>query len=332
VTRLLAIGVIVAAALAGATAHAYLKIGTEVGGTIVGIRWASQPIRYFVKNRDVPGVSAPEFANAVARAFASWSAVPTAGIRAEFAGFVDAEPSADDNISVIGFQPHPELERVLGTTSFTLDNITGEILESDIFLNSSFNWSVAQAGEAGRYDVEAIAAHEIGHLLGLGHSALGETELLSSGNRRVLAKRAVMFPIAFPTGNIDDRSLEADDAAGVSDIYANTAFNRDTGSISGSVTENGRGLFGAHVVAHHVGTGAMHATFSLSPGGGFVLAGLSPGVYVLRAEPIDDADVDSFFDGDANIDVDFRPAYAATLAIVPGGGRGDRVDIAVEPK
>ena len=138
-TRVLAIGVIAAAALAGATAHAYLKIGTEVGGTIVGIRWASQPIRYFVKNRDVPGVSAPEFANAVARAFASWSAVPTAGIRAEFAGFVDAEPSADDNTSVIGFQPHPELERVLGTTSFTLDNITGEILESDIFLNSSFN-------------------------------------------------------------------------------------------------------------------------------------------------------------------------------------------------
>jgi hypothetical protein len=141
-----------------------------------------------------------------------------------------------------------------------------------------------------------------------------------------------MFPIAYPSGNIEDRSLEADDIAGVSDIYSTTTFNRETGSISGRVTENGRGLFGAHVVAYNVGTGAVHATFSLSSAGGFVLAGLAPGVYVLRAEPIDDADIDSFFDTDAAVDVDFRAAYAPTLGVVPAGGRGDQVDIAVQPK
>jgi hypothetical protein len=319
------------AALA-ASPVAYLKIGTDVGGSIVGIRWPTQPVRYFVAARDVPGVSAADAANAVSRAFATWSAVPTAAVRAEFMGFVGAEPSEEDSLSVIGFQHRPELERVLGTTSFTLDDETGEILEADILLNSAFGWSVAPNGEAGRYDVETIAVHEIGHLLGLGHSALGETELLPEGNRRLLAKRAVMFPIAFPAGNVDDRSLEADDAAGVSDIYSTGRFNRDTGSISGTVTLDGRGVFGAHVVAYNIGTGDVHATFSLSPAGGFVLAGLTPGIYVLRAEPLDDADVDGFFGSEVEVDVDFRPAYAAALGVVPAGGRGERVDIAVQPK
>jgi hypothetical protein len=331
VTSRVAMGVLVSAVLAGTTVNGYLKIGTDIGGSIVGIRWSAQPIRYAVTNRDVPGVTALQFADAVARAFGSWSSVPTAGVRSAFAGFVDAEPSPGDGISVIGFQAHPELERVLGTTSFTLDNVTGEILESDIFLNSAFDWSGAEQGEPGRHDVESIAVHEIGHLLGLGHSALGETELVSTDARRVLAKRAVMFPIAFPRGTLD-RSLQADDAAGVSDVYANTAFNRETGSVTGTVTENGRGIFGAHIVAYNVSTNAIHATFSLSPGGGFVLAGLSPGVYVLRAEPIDDADVDSFFDSDSDVDVDFRPAYAETLAVVPPGGSGGRLDIAVQRK
>ena len=66
---------------------------------------------------------------------------------------------------------------MLGETSFLIDEVTGEILESDIVLNSTFPWSVAAGGEAGRHDVESIVLHEVGHLLGLGHSALGETEL-----------------------------------------------------------------------------------------------------------------------------------------------------------
>ena len=48
----------------------------------------------------------------------------------------------------------PELDRVLASTSFLIDMSTGELLESDIFFNCAFPWSVAPAGEAGRYDLE----------------------------------------------------------------------------------------------------------------------------------------------------------------------------------
>ena len=70
--------------------------------------------------------------------------------------------------------------------------------------------------------------HEIGHLHGLGHSALGETEN-SAGGRRVIGAEAVMFPIAFTAGSISDRTLKADDIAGISDIYPAPEFSRRHG-------------------------------------------------------------------------------------------------------
>ena len=113
---------------------------------------------------------------------------------------------------------------MLASTSFLVDRVTGALLESDIFFNSAFPWSVAPAGATGRFDLESIALHEIGHLSGLGHSALGETELRDGGGRRVLAAEAVMFPIAFTAGSIAARTLKADDIAGISDLYPEADF------------------------------------------------------------------------------------------------------------
>jgi hypothetical protein len=323
-----ALGVVLAF---GPGVEAYLKLGTEVGGRIIPLRWTSQPIRYFVTSRDIPAVSATQLQGAVSRAFATWGTVATASVSSEFAGFTNAQPFVDDGLSVIGFQDRPDLDEVLGSTAFTVDEGTGELLESDVFLNSAFPWTVSPGGQLPRFDVESIAVHEIGHLLGLSHSALGETEIVGAGDRRVIAKRAVMFPIAYPPGNIDDRSLEADDIAGISDIYSSTAFNRDLGSISGRVTLSGAGVFGAHVVALNPTTGLTTATFSLDDRGSFVVAGLSPGVYVVRAEPLDDADIDSFFDA-GTVNINFRPAYATKLAVVPARGAGTPVEIRVQPK
>jgi hypothetical protein len=55
-------------------------------------------------------------------------------------------------------------------------------------------------------------------------------------------------------------------------------------------------------------------------------------VYVLRAEPLDDADLDGFFESAVAVDVDFRPAYATSLVAVPAGGTSSGVEIRVTPK
>lgn len=330
--RLVAVFAVVTAVSMSSTVAAYLKLGAKVGDRVVSIRWGSQPVRYMITNRDVPGASAPDLQRAVAQAFVAWAGAPGVAIGGEFAGFTSAEPVTGDGVSTIGFRARPDLDRVLGATTFTLDSVTGQILESDIFLNSAANWSVAVNGEPQRYDVGSITTHEIGHLLGLGHSAIGETTLLPSGGRSIRGKGAVMFPIAFPPGNVRDRALEPDDVAGIQDIYAASSAKRQLGAISGRVTLGGTGVFGAHVVAFNPRSGALVGGFSLGNDGEFVVAGLEPGLYVVRAEPLDDVDVASFLEDTSSVQVNFQPAYASSLIAVPAGGTGAAGQIRVTAK
>lgn len=207
-----------------APAFAYLRFGVPVAGRTVAVKWTHNPVHYRVFETGVSDVSALQFREAIASAFASWEAVQTARIRYTFDGFTStSRPGDEDSVSTLGFADRPELDRVLASTTLLVDEETGALLESDIFFNASFPWSTAPNGEPGRFDLASIAVQEIGHFSGLGHSALGETELVSTG-RRVLGAEAVMFPIAFGPGSTTGRTLRPDDIAGLSDVYPDGSF------------------------------------------------------------------------------------------------------------
>ena len=332
--RLLSITATLAGAIlaAGPTAQAYLKLGVSVGNSVIGIDWNGRTLNYRVTNRNAPGVSATQLQAAIARCFEEWSRPENVSLNTQFAGFTNLEPDADDGQTVLGFQSRPELDRTLGATNFQINDNTGALISADIFLNTFFEWSVASGGEANRFDVESIMTHEIGHLLGLGHSAIGETQPRSGGGRTVLGKRAVMFPIAYGPGSIEDRTLEADDIAGITDIYGGPSADAELGSIGGRVTLNGAGVFGAHITAVNIRTGEMISGFSLTGTGDFAITALKPGVYLVRAEPLDDADIDSFFDEDAPVNLNFRVTYYSKQVAVPAGGSSGSIEIKVRAK
>jgi len=335
VTRALSLFLVVSLVLGlPGSARAYQTYGVRVNGRVVVLKWGQQPVRYYVTDRGVSGVRSDQFRAAAERAFSTWQGVEGASAAAQFVGFTSADPFEDDGRVTLGFLSRPDLDRVLGATSFLVDNVTGEIVETDVFLNSSFPWSVASGGESGRFDVESIILHETGHLFGLGHSAIGETELRTGAGRRVIASEAVMFPIAFSAGNINGRELRPDDLAGLRELYPESASAGNMGAISGRVTKNGQAVIGAHVVAFNPQTGALVGNFTVDQQGSFSISGLEPGPHIVRVEPIDDADLDSFFDDPLipQVDVNFGVTYHDRLVVVPKGGGAESIEIKVTAK
>lgn len=304
-------------------ASSYLHFRVTVGGQEIPYRWRVFPVRYVVTLRDVPGVSAQELQRAVEQCLAAWRGVESASVSFQFGGFT-AAPSAVLGVSTIGFE---ELGAgILGVTRLLFDSRTNEIVDADIGLTTAVAWT-ASPPQTDRQDLIATTTHEIGHLLGLAHSAVGETEMVTGG-RRVIGSETIMFPIAFSRGTTG-RQVRPDDAASLSVLYP---AGRGRGTLPGRVTLNGRGVQGAHVVAFDLESQELVAGFTLNANGDFSIAGLRPGPKVVRVEPLDDANLNSFFAASFNVEMGFQVTFFDRLVFVPPDGAAPRVTIAVTPR
>jgi len=77
---------------------------------------------------------------------------------------------------------------------------------------------------------------------------------------------------------------------------------------------------------------ASIGSFTLGNDGRFSVGSLSPGIYVLRVEPLDDAEIDSFFDTSRTVDLDFRVTFSDRAVVVPRAGDSGEIGVQVARK
>jgi hypothetical protein len=152
----------------------------------------------------------------------------------------------------------------IGSSAVSTD--LGQILDADIYFNpsdSNMTYATPQELPAApkAYDLESVLTHELGHVLGFGHSDVWS---------------AMMFPFApapgtisgtRPTAQRPGAPLGDDDRTGLRVLYPNATDTVHIGSIIGKITPANplalptfppgvTGVFGTHVVAVDNATGA----------------------------------------------------------------------------
>ena len=271
------ISVLVVWLLALPSAQAYIRYA-PLGAPLT--RADSANIRFLVNDAAVAGLTNSEGQDfitagsypiqALKNALASWSSIPTSTVHFAPLENTSAWNDPSDGLNVFVFRDTPEIRSVVGSAiAINLYSILpgGKIADTDILFSPTRKFSTTMA--PGTFDIESIAAHELGHALGANHSGI-----LS----------ATMFHATQP-GQISQRRLSADDALFASSVYPAPGPS-PFGTISGRLTiADGSPFRGGLVTAIDVTAGVAIGTLS-GLVDGFYSFQVPPGDYFVSAEPL----------------------------------------------
>ncbi|MEZ5975373.1 MAG: IPT/TIG domain-containing protein [Planctomycetota bacterium] len=175
---------------------------------------------------------------------------------------------------------------------------TGRIIDADVLFNGKdFHFTTKQ--ETNRFDIQDVAAHELGHLLGLDHSGVAG---------------ATMYPYVDPSV-ILHRSLSMDDIGGLRDLYPSTSF----GSITGTVKRSGDGSVvpGAYIVVRD-GWGRTVGSDLADNNGAFHVGGMESGIFDVWADPLDYPVSAGNLSSGHVIETDFESKYLGQVVLTTG--------------
>ena len=298
--------------------QAFVRIGSRA-------RWQTLPVSYRIHAGGLPGLGNGSEFIAVQRAFDTWQNLPSSSIAFHYEGTTPIQSGGNDGVNVISFQD-TSFSFGTGTIAVTLSSSSqGFFRDADILFNpSNPNITFATDGRPDGFDIQAIATHEIGHFLGLDHTAIVSATMNPTG------ARGTVFP----------RALKSDDILGASTLYPETAWFDATGGLRGRITNAGANVFGAHVVVLDTEGNAVVSTLT-ELDGTYQISGLSPGSYALYVEPLDGPVTESSIGGqyDSRVNVNFtttflggtlNPAQRQSVQITAGSTLQE-INIAVLP-
>lgn len=206
----------------------------------------------------------------------TWSSIDASRIR--FAAVAPTLLTNDfrDLLNVIMVRDTAEIRSIVGDaaaiTLLVALPTTGEIIDSDILFSPSLaddDLPFSTNGAPNTLDLQAIATHELGHVLGAGHSHL---------------IAATMFPSG---GAAFRRTLSSDDLAYAREAAPSPEAASRFGILRGFVfLNNGQPAKGIAVTATDPATGEALGALTNSTGA-YSIRSVPRGSYILFAEPLD---------------------------------------------
>ncbi len=174
-----------------------------------------------------------------------------------------------DGVNWVGWVDSGLPPLTLAATTITRDGT--RLTDMDIEFNDrEWSWGTPDVGVVGIADVQSLATHEWGHVLGCDHVPL---------------RASTMYATTEP-GVIAFRSLSQDDVALVGSIYPSALWYQTTGAIEGAVDfVGGADDRAIHVVAVTLVGGEPAASTLTRPDGTYRIEGLPRGAYRLIAAP-----------------------------------------------
>src|SRR5687768_9097271 len=257
------------------------------------IKWSRKTIEVaFSTSLMTPGAHIKpdsDVIGAARRALGRWSTLANINFIVVWAAASSISPAdAGDGISLITIADTIENEAfnsdtTAGRTRVFYDPETGTIAEADVSINprprtdDGAEIQFSTDGTPGTYDLEGTFTHEIGHLLGLDHSAvIGST---------MQGRQAFNGTFGLPA--ITNRTLSEDDRQKIRSLYGP---KQRLGRIEGKLADNRTPgalvpLAGVNVWAESVTTGRVIASDVSADDGSYRLEGLAAGQYRVMVSP-----------------------------------------------
>jgi hypothetical protein len=237
------------------------RITYDIKGVPTALEWppTAFPMRFEIDNK-LTSLD-PRLPGMINDAFNAWQTIPEANVRFTAGGMTnDMGRLNDGRVLVSRADDLFRGQGALAMTTYTFDQ-SGRFTDADIQIDP-----VLLSGDT---NVEMALRHEVGHVLGLDHSA-------------VLS--AVMFPYVSTDENAT--GFDSDDRIAITTTYPKIDATLIGATLQGRVMGDQGGIFAAQVVAVSE-RGEPVATSLTNSAGEFTLLGIPPGRYRVYAEPLD---------------------------------------------
>jgi len=310
----------------GAAQH-WFKPGSSIFVSPNVIHLGTRTVRYFIDQTAFSEANRENELEAIRSAFDQWSQIPGTQLNFAEAGFIQGTPEVNlfDNTNMVYWEKNStlvnnELDDIRGSLGLTFRAFFEDfnLVEADIVFNgierqwyTDYDANIVQS-----VYVEAIAMHEVGHLLGMEHSTSGTSTMMFQAQLG-LNSQLVLSP---------------DDIAFVQTYYPAPGTPAQLGTVRGRVTRDGTGIHGAVVILENLQGDLIHSTITRTKNqvwedGFYELPAVPPGNYQIRICPLDPNTANQFllrgsviiFDDYNDAPTDFTPTESQQISITAGG-------------